>query len=124
VRPAAIAAMPAGQEVEMRLFLLDFAISSRLHLQVLDVFAKAAEEAVGRSDMQLATGGPRAQVVDILDQYVQARLVRRTRSPRIRGGTGFVFSPSPAIRNSVMRLLQMWRDPGGRAKLGSWLEEQ
>lgn len=119
-RPAG-RSLPDGFEVEVRLFMHDFAITSNLHLQVLDRFVKADTEILGRTDLQVATGGTRAQVIEIVDQFVQSRLVRRMRSPRIRGGSGFVFSPSPATRNTVTRLLKMWQNPQDRQKVSGWL---
>ncbi|MGE0713482.1 MAG: hypothetical protein AB7N76_36400 [Planctomycetota bacterium] len=110
-------ALPDGREVELMLFVHDFAIRSDLHLRVLDRFAQSSDRVLGPQDLQ---GG--GDVQPVLDQFVQSRLLRRARSPRIRGGSGFVFSASPQTRNTVVRLLKMWADPRGRAKLSSWLQ--
>lgn len=56
----------------------------------------------------------------MLDQLVQARLVRRSRSPRVRGGTGFVLSASPMARGTLVRLLKAWQAPSSRARVASW----
>jgi hypothetical protein len=57
----------------------------------------------------------------ILDELVQCRLVRRTRCSRVRGGTGFLFSASPATRNQIVRLIKLWQGPETRAQVAGWL---
>ena len=94
------------EEAEVRQFLCDYAINSNLHLQVLEQFHQSKDEALGRSDLQLATGGAASAVIDVVDQFVQTHLVRRTRSMRVRGGTGFMVAMSPATRGTVVRVLR------------------
>jgi hypothetical protein len=113
---------PDGREVEMRLFVHDHALSTPLHLQVLERLVKANETTFGKNDLHLATGGAVAAVSSVLDQLVQSRLVRRTRSPRVRGGTGFILSASPQARNTLVRLLKAWQSPTSRAKVATWLQ--
>lgn len=131
--PAAVAAVtaaaragedapPDGRDVELRLFLHDHALSSPLHLQVLEKLVKSSEATFGKTDLQLATGSPTGAVSSVLDQLVQSRLVRRTRSPRVRGGTGFVLSASPQARNTLVRLIKAWQAPSSRAKVAGWLD--
>ena len=108
-------------EAAVQAFVVDHGLAPGL-VEILDCFAKAGDEQVlARVDVQHATGGARGDVADAIEHLVQARLIRRTRSPRIRGGTGFLFSPSPRSRNTLGKLLGMWRDPSGRTKLSSWL---
>lgn len=113
------ASVPDGREVELRLFLHDHALSSEAHLRVLDRLAAADEQVFGPADLSELAGG---DARPLLDQFAQSRLVRRTRSPRVRGGSGFVFSPSPATRNTVVRLLRLWKDPQSRPKVNAWLQ--
>ena len=72
--------------------MLDYAISSELHLSLLERFFRGKGEVLGRGDLQATSGGSRNAVVKVIDQFVQSRLVRRTRSPSIRGGSGFLFT--------------------------------
>ncbi len=131
--PAAVAAVvaatsagdeppPDGRDIELRLFLHDHALSSTLHLQVLEKLVKSSDATFGKTDLQLATGSPVGAVSTVLDQLVQSRLVRRTRSPRVRGGTGFILSASPQARNTLVRLLKTWQAPTSRAKVAGWLD--
>lgn len=113
---------PDGREVEMRLFVHDHALNTPLHLQVLERLVKANETTFGKNDLHLATGGAVAAVSSVLEQLVQSRLVRRTRSPRVRGGTGFILSASPQARNTLVRLLKAWQSPTSRAKVATWLQ--
>jgi hypothetical protein len=108
-----------GEEGELRTFLRDYAIRSALHVQVLERFLLAGEDALGPKDLQAA--GKAAAMRSILDELVQCRLVRRTRCSRVRGGTGFMFSPSPATRNQIVRLIKLWQGPETRSQVASWL---
>jgi hypothetical protein len=118
--PKTFADLPEGEQ-EVRQFLRDYAITSNLHLQVLDRFLKSRETVLGRAEVQRATGAQQGAVIEIIDQLVQSRLLRRARSVRVRGGTGFLFSTSPRVQGAVVRLLRMWADPGGRTKVSAWL---
>jgi len=110
-------------EAEVRDFVHDYAISSQIHVQMLERFMKAGEETLGPADLQSTVGGSRTEMSRVLDQLVQSRLVRRTRSPRVRGGTGFVFSPSPRNRSTVVSLLKLWDAPSGRSRVSTWLDQ-
>lgn len=114
--------LPDGREVELRLFMHDYAIGSELHLSLLDRFLRAGDETVVPQD--LPQNGDRAAVLGIVDQFVHSRLLRRTRSPRARGGTGFVFSPSPQVRGLAVRLIKLWQAPNSRTKVSAWLAEE
>ncbi|RMG07542.1 MAG: hypothetical protein D6731_23605 [Planctomycetota bacterium] len=109
------------EEQELRRFVHEHALGSPLHLQVLEHLLAAGERTLGADDLQAATGGERGAVLSVLEQFAQSRLVRRTRSVRVRGGTGFRFAGSPQRRGVVTRLLRQWADPEGRRKLGDWL---
>jgi predicted transcriptional regulator len=116
--------VPDGKEVELRLFIYDYAISSELHLQLLERLLKANDTAQGLDELQLTAGANRAVVPRVVDQFVQSHLLRRTRSPRVRGGVGFVFSPSPSARNSIVSLLKLWQATNTRPQVSSWLVEE
>lgn len=120
--PALSEPEPADEgDASLRRFVVDHALTAPLHLEVLDCFAKAGERVLARTDVTLSANGARGSVGDAIDQLVQSRLVRRTRSPRIRGGTGFLYSPSPSAHNTIGQLLRLWRSPTGRAKVSAWL---
>jgi anti-anti-sigma factor len=107
---------------ELKKFLGDYALVSELHLRVLDKFSReGVEKVLGRPEVQSAVGGSAAAISSILEDFVQARLLRRRRSPRIRGGTGFLYSPSPRTRNAVIRLLRRYEDGTTRAEVMSWV---
>lgn len=107
---------------ELKKFLGDYAMVSELHLRVLDKFSReGVEKVLGRPEVQSAVGGSAAAISSILEDFVQARLIRRRRSPRIRGGTGFLYSPSPRTRNAVIRLLRRYEDGTTRAEVMSWV---
>ncbi|MEZ6186003.1 MAG: hypothetical protein R3F62_13460 [Planctomycetota bacterium] len=110
-----------GEDAELRVFVHDYALQTPLHLELLGRFAEAGERALGPADLRNvhSSGG---RVTDVLDQFVQCRLVRRTRAPRVRGGTGFVFSPSPRVGGLIHKLLKLWQAPQSRATVSSWLE--
>ncbi|MEZ0227829.1 MAG: hypothetical protein ACAI25_04335, partial [Planctomycetota bacterium] len=71
--------------------------------------------------VQSAVGGSAAAISSILEDFVQARLLRRRRSPRIRGGTGFLYAPSPKTKNAVTRLLRRYEDGATRAEVMNWV---
>ena len=119
--PAKFGNLPEA-EAEVRRFIHDYALTTNLHLAVLDRFAKSKDKALGGTEVQKATGAQQDAVVAVIDQLVQGRLLRRTRSMRIRGGTGFLFSTSPRTQGTVVRLLRMWADPSGRTKVNAWLQ--
>lgn len=115
---------PDARDLELRLFMHDHALSSPLHLQVLERLARTSDQAFGRSELQLATGSALGVISGVIDQLVAARLLRRTRAPRARGGVGFVLSMSPASRNTLGRLLKSWQAPATRARVAAWFEGQ
>lgn len=114
--------LPDGREVELRLFMHDYAIGSELHLSLLDRFLRAGDETVVPQDLPM--NGDREAVLGVVDQFVHSRLLRRTRSPRARGGTGFVFAPSPQVRGLAVRLVKLWQTSGSRPKVTAWLAEE
>jgi hypothetical protein len=115
---------PDARDLELRLFMHDHALSSPVHLQVLERLARTSDQAFGRSELQLATGAALGVISGVIDQLVAARLLRRTRAPRARGGVGFVLSMSPASRNVLGRLLKSWQAPSTRARVAAWFEGQ
>src|SRR5205823_1683071 len=117
--PAAASRSAKGDGVdELRQFLSDFALVSELHLRVLDKFSReGVEKILGRPEVQSAVGGSAATISSILEDFVQARLLRRRRSPRIRGGTGYLYTPSPKTRSAVVRLLRRYEDGTTRAEV-------
>lgn len=123
VQPA-LADAPDARDLELRLFMHDHALSTPLHLQVLERLARSSDQAFGRSELQLATGSALGVVSGVIDQLVAARLLRRTRAPRARGGVGFVLSMSPASRNVLARLIKSWQAPATRARVAAWFEGQ
>ncbi|MCA8924717.1 MAG: STAS domain-containing protein [Planctomycetes bacterium] len=110
-----------GDDAELRVFLHDYALQTPLHLELLTRFALAGERALGPADLR-AAGNSGGRVTDVVDQFVQCRLVRRTRAPRVRGGTGFVFSPSPRVSGLVKKLIKLWQAPQSRATVSSWFD--
>jgi hypothetical protein len=122
--PAPATANAKGPETheEFRHFLSDYAIVSELHLRVLERFSREGiERVLGRADVQSAVGGSPAGVSAIIEDFVQARLLKRRRSPRVRGGIGFLYSPSPKTRNAVTRLLRLYEDGKTRAEVIGWM---
>jgi anti-anti-sigma regulatory factor len=115
--PPATNTAPTGDELAVRLFVLDQGIKSDLHIEVLGRLLKF-EKVVGPEDLKVE-----GDVRGVLDQFAQNRLLRRQRSARVRGGNGFVLSASPAARGTVTRLWRMWSNPQGRAKLSAWVRE-
>jgi len=109
--------VPTGDELAVRLFVLDQGIKSDLHIEVLGRLLKF-EKVIGPDDLKIE-----GDVRGVLDQFAQNRLLRRQRSARVRGGNGFVLSASPAARGTVTRLWRMWSDPQGRSKLSAWIRE-
>ena len=117
VAPAPAKVAPTGDEVAIRLFVLDQGIKTDLHVEVLGRMLKF-ERVIGPADLKLE-----GDVRFVLDQFAQSRLLRRQRSPRVRGGSGFVLAASPAARGTVTRLWRMWADPQGRTKINAWINE-
>lgn len=115
--PPATNTVPTGDELAVRLFVLDQGIKSDLHIEVLGRLLKF-EKVIGPEDLKIE-----GDVRSVLDQFAQSRLLRRQRSARVRGGNGFVLSASPAARGTVTRLWRMWSNPQGRAKLSAWVRE-
>jgi hypothetical protein len=116
------AAKTEGPE-DLRKFLNDYALVTELHLRVLDKFSReGVEKVLGRPEVQSAVGGSAATISSILEDFVQARLLRRRRSPRIRGGTGFLYTPSPRTRSAVARLLRRYEDGATRAEVMTWVQ--
>ncbi len=109
--------VPTGDELSVRLFVLDQGIKSDLHIEVLGRLLKF-EKVIGPEDLKIE-----GDVRSVLDQFAQSRLLRRQRSARVRGGNGFILSASPAARGTVTRLWRMWSDPQGRTKLSAWIRE-
>lgn len=110
-----------GAHAELKVFMHDYALNSALHLELLTRFAQAGERALGPADLR-SPGNSGGRVTDVVDQFVQCKLVRRTRAPRVRGGMGFLFSPSPKVRGLVKQLLQLWEAPQSRSTVSTWLE--
>lgn len=109
--------VPTGDEVAVRLFLLDHGIKSDTHVELLSRLLKE-ERVVGPSDFDLA-----GDLRPLLDQLAQSRILKRQRSARVKGGSGYLLAPSPQARGTVTRLARMWADPQGRAKVSAWLNE-
>jgi hypothetical protein len=121
--PATPAPAAASTHDDLRKFLVDYAIVSELHLRVLERFSReGTEKVLGRPEVQAAVGGSAAGVASIIEDFVQARLLKRRRSPRVRGGTGFLYSPSPKTRNTVKRLLRLYEESETRAQVLSWVQ--
>ena len=121
--------LPDARELEVRLFMHDYALSTEQHLALLDRFLRAGDETVAPQDLtangeRAGGNGAAGAALAIVDQFVHSRLVRRTRSPRARGGTGFVFSPSPQVRGLAVRLVKMWQTSSSQARVGAWLAEE
>ena len=114
VAPALI---PSGDEVAVRLFLLDHGINSEVHVELLSRLLRE-ERVIGPSDFDLP-----GDLRPALDQMAQSRLLKRQRSARVKGGSGYLLAPSPQARGTVTRLARMWSDPQGRAKVSAWLNE-
>ena len=110
-----------GTHAELKVFVHDYALTSALHLELLDRFAQAGERPLGPADLR-SPGKSGGRVTDVVDQFVQCKLVRRTRAPRVRGGMGFLFSPSPKVHGLVKQLLQLWQAPQSRSTVSTWLE--
>ena len=72
--------------------------------------------------VQSHVAGSPGTVSDILEDLIQTGIIKRRPSPRIRGGKGYLFSPSPRYRSKVVLLLKIYDDTERRDALLIWLE--
>lgn len=91
-------------------FCTDYAINSALHLKILGHLKRVGGRPEGKIEVSKVVDSNQAIVGQILDDFVQAKIVKRVRAPRIRGGYGYSFSASPKTRNMIVTLLRLSED--------------
>jgi hypothetical protein len=91
----------------LRSFIAEYAINSALHVKILGFLKRAGGRPEGKAEVAKFVNANQAAVGQILDDFVQARVVKRVRAPRIRGGYGYSFSASPKTRNMIVTLLRL-----------------
>ncbi|MDF1664486.1 MAG: hypothetical protein P1V97_22175, partial [Planctomycetota bacterium] len=91
-------------------FCADYAINSALHMKILGHLKRVGGRPQGKIEVAKVVDSNQAIVGQILDDFVQAKIVKRVRAPRIRGGYGYSFSASPKTRNMIVTLLRLSED--------------
>lgn len=91
-------------------FCEDYAINSALHMKILGHLKRVGGRPEGKIEVSKVVESNQAIVGQILDDFVQAKIVKRVRAPRIRGGYGYSFSASPKTRNMIVTLLRLSED--------------
>lgn len=94
----------------MSKFCEDYAINSAVHIKILGHLKRVGGRPEGKIEVSKAVDSNQALVGQILDDFVQAKIVKRVRAPRIRGGYGYSFSASPKTRNMIVTLLRLSDD--------------
>jgi hypothetical protein len=88
-------------------FIDEYAINSALHIKILGYLKRAGGRPQGKIEVSKYVDSSQAIVGQILDDFAQAKIIKRVRAPRIRGGYGYSFSASPKTRNMIMSLLRL-----------------
>src|SRR5262249_47673130 len=123
--PAPVLPEAVDARAELRAAVHELALTSELHMKLLVRFVKeGGETPLGRPELQKDVGGAAGAVASALDDFLQAKIVKRRRSPRVRGGSGFLYSASPRMRNVLGRLVRHFEEPASRAEVLSWVQQE